>query len=91
VFDSLTTKSAVPGRAQAQRSVVSEANEELVRQVVAVPKATISVIDQVLGVLQDDTSHWVFIGDLAFEQVLNHQGHKTARWVGAGSGDDQRT
>jgi hypothetical protein len=31
----------------------------------------ISVVDQVLGVLPDETSKELLIGDLAFEQVLS--------------------
>jgi hypothetical protein len=68
-FDALTTKSAVAGRTQPRPSVVSEPNHAPARAVQAAPKVPISVVDQVLGVLQDDSSHQIFIGDLAFEQV----------------------
>ena len=45
-----------------------EANRARAQPVQALPKVPVSVVDQVLGVLQDDSSHQIFIGDLAFEQ-----------------------
>ncbi len=73
VFDSLPVRSAAPdpGHASAPGMLVSLANRDSNRPILALPKPASLVVDQVLGELQDgdDGSHETLIGDLAFELV----------------------
>ena len=69
VFDSLSVTSTTNDVRQPRQSLVADPNQGSVRRTPASQGTEISAVDQILGELQDDASHGVFIGDLALEQL----------------------
>jgi hypothetical protein len=67
VFDSLAVGGAAPGGVESSQVYVPRARSAGARHAAVPDKAAIAAVDQVLGVLHDESSSEVLIGDLAFE------------------------
>ncbi len=79
VFDSVTVTQAdlTHGRAAA---VGSAGEHGLARKLPVPANAVSSAVDQVVGVIVDETSHETLLGDLAFEQVTSGTRKDSRGW-----------
>jgi len=80
VLDSFTVTQAGLTHGRAAAVLASAGQRRLARKLPVPANTTSSVVDRVVGVIVDETSHETLIGDLAFEQVSSGTRKESPGW-----------